>query len=356
MVDAGIYRRGEDPTTVEIREQLHFALDAIASEIARQADEISKGNPVDAGKELDAIVERLKETSPRAGIEERLHTAFEATNPDEAPDQKWVSELPEPVKQAVDHAAISDAVRTWQDCAVEVWKIAPMNIAEADQLAAADGLNNADNGFADKTRLAMESDRIGALDKDVQSIGYYVIQQMAGEMRKRQEQLGQRLSAPEARDLLTGTGRGRYELAKLVQDLGMFEQSLKTSYYQAGERVKKDGKPGYYWRDFYSQVGSPGGTYYYEKTALNLNNALGLEPNLFNLLNNWSTQWDSEPDKRYELTWQLIATLRRHKQIGGAVLREAGQEAARTFWMTSFDALTDAITEKVNKDVAPGTA
>jgi hypothetical protein len=139
MVDAGIYRRGEDPTTVEIREQLHFALDAIASEIARQADEISKGNPVDAGKELDAIVERLKETSPRAGIEERLHTAFEATNPDEAPDQKWVSELPEPVKQVVDHAAISEAVRTWQDCAVEVREIAP-NIAEKDQVKAANGL------------------------------------------------------------------------------------------------------------------------------------------------------------------------------------------------------------------------
>jgi hypothetical protein len=154
-------------------------------------------------------------------------------------------------------------------------------------------------------------------------------------------------------------GRGGYELAKLFRDYGpsgTFEQSLNTSYYQAGERLK-EGKPGEYWRDIWKQVGvQGGGPYYHQVTALKLNNALAPEPNLFNLLNDWSTQWDSEPDKRYELTWQLIATLRRHKQIGGAVLREAGQEAARTFWMTSFDALTDVITEKVKADVAPGTA
>jgi hypothetical protein len=360
MVDAGIpYNRGEDATTRGIREKLHFALDAIASEIARQVDEIYKGNRVDVGKELDAIVERLKEASPRAGIEERLHTAFEATNPFEAPDQKWVSELPEPLKQVVDHAAISEALRTWQDAADDVSMIADKltdaEIAEEDQMKAADGLNNADTAFA---RTAIESltrasGSMGKLDKDVQSIGHYVIQQMGKEMVERQMQLGTSLSSAEARTLLLD-GAGVDHVSKLVGVEGLFDKNLNTSYYQAGARLI-DGQPGYYWRDFYNQF-TLGGQYYDQQTELKLNNELAREPNLFNLLNVWSTQWDMEPGKRYQLTWQLIATLRRYKQIGGAVLRQAGKEEARTFLMTNLDALTDVITEKVKAGVAAGTA
>jgi hypothetical protein len=357
MLDAGIERdRRGDATTRGIREKLHFALDAIASEIARQVDEIYNGNRVDVGKDLDAVVERLKEASPRAQIDERLHVAFEAGNA----HKKWYTELPDPVKRVLNGGeAVSKALEDWQGRADDVKEIAEQIGFGFDypDIDAAGELDAAASAFSKKMswpNWPIEK----SLDKDAISIAVHVQRQMCNQMIERQKQLAKSLRSEAARHVLE-EGDGVERLSFFVKTLRPYEQSLKTSYYQAGEFVKQ-GKAGDYWDrikdEMDQQFGTPGGVYYDPQTDQKLKAALRPEPDLGKLLKNWSTKWNSEPDMRYQLTWQLIATLRRYKQIGDTVLKEAKQDKARTFLMTNLDALTDVITEKVRADVAAGTA
>jgi hypothetical protein len=222
-------RMGNEP--LKNRSDLLFALDAIALEITSQAEAVLAGNRLDLGKPFDSITLRLRELSPRAGIEAHLHDACAKGNL----ALTWAAELPDAIRQNGEAAGLSsglsDALTRWQLAVDNVRDIVSSEHAESDEAQAADTLNTVATqmaqNFTDLIAAATSPSR--AFDPDQISLSLQVYKRLATEIIEQHKALAAQLGELSARrTLVNGTG---------TQGLSRF--NFERSEPTAKERAEK---------------------------------------------------------------------------------------------------------------------
>jgi hypothetical protein len=309
---------GKNDPSVQNRADLHYALDAIASEIAREADTLLGGKTLDLGKDFDAIRARLKEQNPRELLEERLHTAFEKGTL--TISQQWMQELPQSLQQADPTTAVSRHLRMMHEAARDVETIA-RDIQSGnppgrqDQINAAGTLDQASLKLYKKIADFRSGLDLKAYTPDKLSEILLVTRQLARETLARQERLAAQLSESAARKTLVDGTAARALKALLEYDP---LEPAKSIYFSCQEYAAQ-GKLADFWRDARTYVDKAfrqtGGPDYNPQLADALDRAFSSD--LGNMLQKWNTR---QPETTYKDAWELIATLRSYKRQAGEIL------------------------------------
>jgi len=311
------------------RSDLISALDAIASEIAREADKIlggegSQGSRVDPGKPFDAVRERFKDVSPRTGITERLHDAFEGGTV----AQNWVGELPESMQKDSATQRLSQSLEDWQAAAQKVRDVLSEEHEDGDEEKAAKAL---DAAAGDTVKWIKSQSTTGASPDQI-SMALHVYQRIGEEILAQHRDLSKQVLSIQARQTLRD--------AVNYQELLYTVTKLRTgspgdSVYFKAHYSFGQGKLDEFWRQGKDSV---------DKGLRSANPKLADEfktvgQNLENLLARW-TKRDSQTS--YKLAWEVTANLRDLKQRS-----EGLPPAQRDYVRSALDAIADCIAEDI---------
>jgi hypothetical protein len=316
------------------RKDLIDALEAIASEIAREADEIlsdSRGFSLNhpPSKFIDAILERFRDVSPRTGITERLHDAFE----DATVAQNWVEGLP--ASMHMQNSAtqdLSNSLAAWLDAAGGCRELAYDHAhQEEDEKEAAEKLEAAAGAIAESINSL--TDYSSDTPPDQISMAHHLYIAMAKEIMARHQQLSKGLNSLEAREILMGkTNFGG--LIRTAVDLEAAEPD--ESVYSSAHHWFSKGELGEFWRQEKVSV---------DKGLRSANPALADEfartvgQDLQNLLVSWPTGGETSDTH----AWEVTAMLRDLKQRSEGLLKSA--PAQRDYVRSAIDAIADCIAE-----------
>jgi predicted RNase H-like HicB family nuclease len=311
--------------------EMIFALDAIASEITREADEIlssSRGLVLDPGKPFDAVVERFKDVSPRTGITGRLHDAFEGGTV----AQNWVGELPEPMQKASATKDLSQALETWQAAAKEGRDVILYTDAHQaeDEQEAAENLDNAAEAIV-KSIKSLTNYAPGTSPDQI-SMALHVYQRMGEEILAQHRDLSKHVCySPEARKTL----RGGVYFNELINTVANLEAAEPGKSVYSSARFNQ-GKLDVFWRQGKDSVDK--GLRSAGHSALADEFAKTVGQGLENLLASWNKR---DNQTSYRLAWEVTANLRDLKRRSEGLLK--GAPAQRDYVRSALDAIADCI-------------
>jgi hypothetical protein len=324
------------------RADLLFALDAIASEIARQADQLRTGTTrLDLGQPFDVITERIRELSPRATIELRLHDACEQANV----AGTWAGDVPDAIRQHTDATGssgrLSNTLSRWETAAEIVKDMINNEHEEQEEKDAAEALNTVCRDLVnDFTALMREATSpTQAFDADQSSLAVYVYQRLAAEIVAQNKLFASQLKVHEARRTLTA-GSGALGLSGV--QFNIYEP--KNSVYYYSRQADAQGNLDKLWRrgrDAVEQAFRKSSSPVYDP-ALADRFAQAVGPELDSLLTSWAKR---KPEESYTLAWGLITNLRALKRHCDTILANA--PAQRNFILNTLDAIADIITPQV---------
>ena len=308
------------------RSDLISALDAIASEISREADKIlgEEGSRLDPGKPLDAVRERFKDVSPRTGITERLHDAFEGGTV----AQNWVGELPESMQKDSATQRLSQSLEDWQAAAQKVRDVLSEEHEGGDEEQAAKAL---DAAAGDTVKWIKSQSTTGASPDQI-SMALHVYQRIGEEILAQHRDLSKQVLSIQARQTLRDAVNYQellYTVTKLRTGSPL-DSVYSKAHYSFGQ-----GKLDEFWRQEKDSV---------DKGLRSANPKLADEfktvgQNLENLLARW-TKRDSQTS--YKLAWEVTANLRDLKQRS-----EGLPPAQRDYVRSALDAIADCIAEDI---------
>lgn len=319
IIEGGMGDLKDDPS----RLKLLFALDAVGSEITRQAPEIISGKQLDSGKPFDGVVERFKGVSPRTGISGRLHDAIEKGNL----HQTWANELPDAIRHNSATDGLSDSLKTWQDKADTVRDVmsGPHTSQNEDEAAkeldaAAEAIIKNINSLT-KYGPGTPFERTGYQAVDQISMALHVYQRMAAEILAQHRELWKQATSNVAKKTLRG-GVYFQDLIHTAANLEAAEPG-KSMYSSARDWASK-GRLDEFWRR--------------GKDSVDTGFAKAVGQDLETLLTRWTKR---TTETSYPLAWELIANVRSLKSRSETLLANAPTQ--RDYIRSVLDTIADLI-------------
>jgi hypothetical protein len=350
-----------DNPSVQDRNDLRSALDAIALEIARQADELMAGRKLGEAHLLDAVTQRLRDQNWHAAFENDWHEKFQKGG---GLGEHWLAS-----HKDIDAQDTASSLDSWQSQFSEVSDIAqaigdgqgPGEDAEIEAVRKLDKLAQEvfepllkyRNSYGDAWQGNPELS--GRLAESSMSLLLSDVKVVAESIVNHQKQLAKELTSAEARDYLSG-GRfltGAYNLQQLVE-LGFEEPS--RSVYTLSRRNAEKGTLGNFWRESKSYIindllKTRDSVFRNEMLANEITRTFNLNLDLGDSLDLWTKS--SDPNVRYALYWELIATLRHYKvYIKPGHDEYYSTKGPKEYFEYVLDAITDAISARAKAEIS----
>ncbi len=344
-----------------IRDELHFALDAIGFEVAREIGAALGGKGVDmTGSDFEVVNERLREQDRLAGITAKLRDVVAKFNdPQLKIGEEFTSVIPESQRGGEsDTAVLADFLNRWQVQAKKVSAYVGMTDPDIGQLKKeSESLQkSAENVHSIVKRLIEKIPREGPgndLEPSRNDVACFAASEVMREVADQQKNLGNQISSPAAKKYLLDKDTSR----RLRSGDSMYENRWGTgktadvrSIYrivdqyriaaEAGRAAFGDecwGRSSKYVLDKLMDKSLPG----YDKGRADQFKKVLDESGLAETLNSWPNR---KGDNTYGLAWQLVAQLRTHKRVMQETLQKTPYAEFMGF---TLDAITDVIVENL---------